>query len=158
METPQGLNVDVPWQSMCRQRFAAIPTASASEAGTGVAHGAFGDQSIMFSKEPRIPDANKASVNAALNVAITVLTSLVIVIGGAFVYVRFLYEPEANPKIAERYAAVAKERLEEHADVIQQETAALAAEIVPPITRAVQRQVDADYGRYVRALEREGEL
>lgn len=102
--------------------------------------------------------ADSTNVSASLTLTNIVLVCLILVIGGAFLYARFLYEPQADSQMTQRYAAVAQQRLAKHADLIQSEATDLAVEVVPPISQAVQAQFKRDYGRYVRALEDEGEL
>jgi hypothetical protein len=94
----------------------------------------------------------------APNTAIRILVIMILGFAGAFLLVHFLYTPSAEPQMAARYAAVAQERLHEHADELRQEAAALLAELAPPIVNAVQQQAQEDYVRYMRVLEREGNL
>jgi hypothetical protein len=103
-------------------------------------------------------NSNKTETLTALNLAAAILAVMIVGFAAVFVYARFVYEPSADSEMASRYAAVARERLSQHAEELQHEAANLLKEVTPPIAAAVQEEVNEDYGRYVRALEREGHL
>jgi hypothetical protein len=94
----------------------------------------------------------------ALTITNVLLAILAASIAAVFLYVEFFAKPDISPQQTERYAAVARERLDEHAEVIRSEVVSLASDTVPPIADAVYQQMQEDYPLYLRALEEEGEI
>lgn len=91
-----------------------------------------------------------------LTVTNAILASLIVLIGGGYIYARFIYEPEPTVDQLEPYAAEVRQRIEEHADVIGEEAGKLAGEIAPPVADAVYARARKDYPKYIHALETQG--
>jgi hypothetical protein len=94
---------------------------------------------------------------SALLVTNVILGGLILLIGGISIYFEFFRQSEINPRAAQPYVSVARERLQKHSDTITAEAADMAEEIGPPIADAVYEQVKEDYPRYLRTFKSEGQ-
>jgi hypothetical protein len=99
----------------------------------------------------------KQSTLGALAVTNILLGLLAASFAIAFIYIEFFYQPDVDPRQTAKYAEEAQERLDQHADEIQKEVAALASETVPPITEAVYARAKRDYPKYMDALQEESD-
>lgn len=91
----------------------------------------------------------------ALTVTNVILGLLIVVAAVGFGYLQF-YQPQAEPEDFRPYVAEVRQRLTEHSPEIQAEATALAAEIGPPMVKALEEQAREDADRYVRVLRHEG--
>lgn len=101
-------------------------------------------------------DPTVSETVGTLTVTNAILASLIVLIGGGYIYGRFIYKPEPTAEQMEPYAAEVRQRLEEHADVIGEEAGKLAGEIAPPVADAVYARAQKDYPKYIHALETQG--
>lgn len=112
--------------------------------------------------EPSVkdPDGSDREQNAlgALSVTNVLLGLLCILFAGAFVYLQWVASPDIDPDAAAAYTETAQDRLAKHADAIQEEVTALAAETLPPLTEAVYASARRDFPKYLTALERQGDV
>ncbi len=100
----------------------------------------------------------KQETMTALTVANILMGLLIATFAGIFLYIELADAPAPDPEMTEQYVAVARERLAEHSDVVEQELMALVSETVPPISDAVYAQTRRDFPKYVNVLERQGKV
>jgi hypothetical protein len=83
---------------------------------------------------------------------------LLIAFGIGFIYIQSSGTPTPDSQTMDQYMEIARERLAEHSDVVEQELMTLASDAVPPISDAVYEQARRDFPKYVAVLEKEGDV
>lgn len=93
-----------------------------------------------------------------MSLAITNIVLGVLVVAGLIgvIYVESM-DAELEPEQLEPYVAEARERLDQHSEVIEAELSEVVSRITPPIQEAIARQAKEDSAAYLNALEAEGE-
>jgi hypothetical protein len=103
-------------------------------------------------------DSGRPRPLTALIIANALMGLLLVVFAIGFIYIQASDTPAPDAQTMDRYFEVARERLAEHSEVVEQELMALASETVAPIGDAVYDQARRDFPKYVDVLEREGDV
>ncbi|MBI1248824.1 hypothetical protein GC197_13410 [bacterium] len=84
-----------------------------------------------------------------------ILALIILVILGSWSYAMF--GPKGKPPIdEEKLASVVQQRLKQHAPEIEREAKRVAADILPPLSKAIVKQSQEDYDRYMQTLQKQG--
>ncbi len=94
--------------------------------------------------------------NFAGGITNAILLSMILLIAGAAIYMRYYYQPRVDPQYVEALMAEVSRRFESHSNVVEDELASVGRDVVPIVKRAFVERAREDYSLWAQTLEREG--